>query len=66
MAASTETDDRDASSLRSHRPVNAVLDHEAVTGGNIEPLGSEQKQVGSRFSAFDHGSAEHVRIEEWP
>ena len=66
MAAPAETDNRHAGSLRGRRAVNAILDHVAVTGGNIEPLGSEQKQVGNRFSAFDHGRAEHMRIKELP
>jgi len=66
MAAPAETDDRHSGSLRRYGPVNAVLDHEAVSGGNIEPLGGEQKEVGSRLPAFDHRGAEHVRVEELP
>ena len=64
MTASAETDYLHSSGTRCGDPVNTIFQHKAVTRCDAEFLGSKEEEIGRRLAPFDHGRAEHVRIEK--
>src|SRR5437762_3285089 len=64
VAPATEADNLHSGRLRRPDTMNAVFDDEAVSRGSVESLGGKNEQIRGRFGAFDHGRAEHVRLEK--